>query len=135
MSNMNPGQLTVVTAPDYYLDPSARIVVIGCEQFIADIKTQIYEVWPEQPVTLFTTDDVHANLEWLFNVLQSAHFLILELNFSYIPVWLVEWYSDIPRVYYEAGMTNKSINLATKNRKLVAHSIDEVVAAAIKELA
>jgi hypothetical protein len=128
--------LTHVTPPDYFNSAGDKIAVFGSDNFQNQVKENIYKVWPDREVTLYSSTYVNNNSDWILHAASVAHFIIIEINLMYVlPLWLAEYCCDKPRIYVGSDKSTSFVILNRKNPRLTVESVEDAVGIAIKTLA
>ena len=68
MEVQQPSKMTLVTVPDYHLDPgSDRILIMGSFRTTQNFQDSIGAYWPKPNVTVYSASGKEPeNLDWLF---------------------------------------------------------------------
>lgn len=140
MAENDQATMTIVTCPDYHVEPDAqRIVVLGPYHTRMEIQDAIGLKWPEKPVSLYMGDGKHQDeIDWLLFQLSIAHLVFVDPVSIWDWVWPMLLRTDANILFKHSfdqinyKTMNKSLKLAYPGQ--VFESVDEIVEEAISRI-
>lgn len=126
--------LTLVTHPDFHVDPDAfRILVLGNDEELENTQDTIGINWPAEPVTLYVSNtQPFAHINWVFHQTQIANIIFVFPWNIYEWAWPLVCASKAEKYFIvdpDATSTTHSLKLTYPGR--VFNTIEEAVQAAI----